>query len=91
MLALGLHVEQHPHLLALLLNRRFVRHVLKGARLGAVDDANLDPHLGTGRGAGPICLPLLSRRRTPPRPRRLACGFGPLRQAGERTHWTDPE
>ena len=48
-LALGPHVEQRPHPFAQLLNCGFPRHVLNGARLGAVDGANLDPHLGAGR------------------------------------------
>lgn len=45
-LALWPHVEQRPHPLAQLLNRGFARHVLNGARLGAINGANLDPHLG---------------------------------------------
>lgn len=45
-LAFWPHVEQRPHPLAQLLNRGFARHVLNGARLGAINGANLDPHLG---------------------------------------------
>lgn len=48
-LALGPYVEQRPHPLAQFLNCGFPRHVLNGARLRAVDGANLDPHLGAGR------------------------------------------
>lgn len=48
-LALGPHVEQCPDPLAQLLNGGFAGHVLDGARLGAVDGADLDPHLGAGK------------------------------------------
>lgn len=68
-LALGPHVEQRPHPLAQLLDGGFAGNVLDGARLGAVDGADLDPHRGAGnRGPGPLCLTLRSGRRAPPGP-----------------------
>lgn len=66
-LALGPYVEQRPHPLAQLLDGGFARNVLDGARLGAVDGADLDPHRGTGTGDRPsLSGPALG----PPRPAR---------------------
>lgn len=70
-LALGPHVEQRPHPLAQLLDCGFARHVLNGARLGAVDGANLDPHLGAGRGGRPRFVSPCARGAAP-RPARAA-------------------
>lgn len=70
-LALGPHVEQCPHPLAQLLNCGFAGHVLNGARLGPVDGANLDPHLGAGRRGRP-CFVSPCARGAAPRPARAA-------------------
>lgn len=86
-LALGPHVEQRPHPLAQLLNCGFARHVLNGARLGAVDGANLDPHLGAGRG-GRLFFVCPCAQDTAPRPARAASPVAPAlrgRRARART------
>lgn len=69
-LALGPYIEQRPHPLAQLLDGGFARNVLDGARLGAVDGADLDPHRGTGTGhRPPLSAPALGPpRRAAPRP-----------------------
>lgn len=73
-LALGPYIEERPDPLAQLLDGGFARNVLDGARLGAVDGADLDPHRG-GTGTGdqaPLSGPALGPpRRAPPGPRRL--------------------
>lgn len=90
-LALGPHVEQRPHPLTQLFNCGFARHVLNGARLGAVDGANLDPHLGAGRG-GRLRFVSPCAQGAVPRPTRAASPAAPAlrgRRANARTSEED--